>query len=232
MLASAAIVVAARSARADAPAPRRVSLGASDEPVVETIGEVERDRQSFAIGAEIGFGWAWVKGIPNAGSPFLALTPTFDVGLSPGGARRPWSAQVFVSISLTPEVIAGSLASFPDRFNRLGASLIYRPESGTFDHQWLSFGWGAVSTGSATYIPPTTVANVNGTSNATVLATPGHYVNSSLPVRPLVQIGVGLYEFTSERARIGVALDVPVEVSSAPGFAAIVSLYAQIGRAH
>jgi hypothetical protein len=228
--------VRARAEASEAPSTdaqiRRVSAGESGDPITETVGEVDRDRQAFALGAEIGVGWAWVSGIPNAGTPFLTLTPTFDVGLSPGGARKPWSAQFFVSVALMPDIVGRKFAaSYPDRFTRLGVSLMYRPDSGRFDHQWLSVGWGIASTSTGAYTPAQ-VAHVDPLTGAFVPASGPSVTSTTLPIRPLLEVGVGLYEMTSTRSRIGIALDVPVEVSSVPGIAAIVSIYGQIGRSN
>jgi hypothetical protein len=177
--------------------------------VVDLTPEQELDPQRFAVGGDAGLGWLTSKG-SGAGQAALDFALTFAFGLGPGGARVPWTIEAFAAFALTGSTFRGGNASGagnPDRFTELGARLVYRFPEGALQGSWLSAGAGIVFS---------SWGDPNGAHGD---VSPGG----------LVDLGVGVHEWVSRRARLGIAFRVPVQLSAHPGIGGLGVFYAQIG---
>jgi hypothetical protein len=177
--------------------------------IVDLTPEQELDPQRFSVGGDAGLGWLTNRG-SGAGQSSLNFAVAVAFGLGPGGAHEPWSVETFVAFALTYSTIRGT-SSDPNRFTELGGRLVYRLPDGPLAHRWVSLGAGlAFSSWGA---PGYDVGRPHGS------ITPG----------ALVEVGVGVYELLMRRARIGIALRVPIQLSAHPGIGTLGVFYAQIG---
>ncbi|GAC1393709.1 MAG: hypothetical protein NVSMB47_01480 [Polyangiales bacterium] len=149
---------------------------------------------------------------------------TFEAGLGPGGARAPWSVQAFVSFAITRASLASDVQVFPDRWTEVGVRAIYRgmPGSGLLDGRWLSLGLGAVWTGWGTC--------AHGSELAALQAA-GAPACTAVDIAPggLIDVGVGVQEWSTRFARYGFGVRAPFELSSHWGWGAVAFFYAQLG---
>lgn len=177
--------------------------------IIDLTPEQEVDPQRFSVGGDAGLGWLTNRG-SGAGQPSLNFAVAVAFGLGPGGAHEPWSIEAFAAFALTYSTIRGTSGD-PNRFTELGARLVYRLPDGPLAHRWVSLGAGiAFSSWGA----------------------PGHEVGrprGDITPGALVDLGVGVYEVLMRRARIGVALRVPIQLSAHPGIGTLGVFYAQIG---
>jgi hypothetical protein len=187
--------------------PLRKHRPDATEIEVVTIGEdTPPDRQRRAFGIALGGAWMTNKGSNGAGSANLALS--FSFGLGPGGARVPLTLEPYLGYAVTYGTGFGT-GVHPNRFTELGIKLVWRfsDELGPRWFAWLSTGGGAVWT-STRPNPDRPKGNI----------APG----------AVVDLGVGVYEWTGRRSRLGVAVRSPIQLSSNPGFAVMGLLYAQL----
>ncbi len=216
---------------ADEPAPpAKKSLRRPVEPPVEV--EVvdltgDRDPQFFALGAHIGGGYLWNNKSIGQGAGHAALT--FAFGLGPNGARVPWTLEPYAAFAITYGAVLEK-GGHPNRFTEIGARIVYRGEQGLLAHRWLSLGGGLVWTSqrpSSGFLSPGREC-FNDPDKATAA---GLDCSEKQGISPalLVDLGVGLQEWTTRRARFGFALRTPLQISSAPGFAAFLTVYGQVG---
>ncbi len=197
---------AATSAAAPSPA---ASSSASAEPEVEIVDLSETpqtDRQGLAAGVIIGLGGASTIGSAGV-TPLLQIGLAIDVGLGRAMARVPWTLESWFSFSVTADELAGSaqVSQWPDRFTELGARVRYTFPGGPLAGRWLSLGGGVAFT---SY---------------------GYAGLANNETAGLVDLGIGVQEWASRRARVGLALHVPVAVADHPGFGVFGAFYASIG---
>jgi hypothetical protein len=177
--------------------------------IVDLTPEQQIDPQRFSVGGDAGLGWLTNRG-SGVGQPSVNFAISAAFGLGPGGAHEPWSIEAFVAFALTYSTIRGTSGD-PNRFTELGARLVYRLPDGPLAHRWVSLGAGLVF--SSWGAPGTDPARARGD------VTPG----------ALVDLGIGVYEVLMRRARVGIALRVPIQLSAHPGIGTLGVFYAQIG---
>lgn len=217
--ASGSVSASASSARVDEPPIDEVEAAATrrrererrerNVEIVDLTPEQAVDPQRFSVGGDAGLGWLTNRG-SGAGQPSLNFAIAAAFGLGPGGAHEPWSIEAFAAFALTLSTIR-STGGDPNRFTELGARLVYRLPDGPLAHRWVSVGAGLVF--SSWGAPGSDPTRARGD------VTPG----------ALIDLGVGVYEILMRRARIGVALRVPIQLSAHPGIGTLGVFYAQIG---
>lgn len=199
---------------------RKVVTEPTEVELIDLTGEVDPDPQRYAVGVEAGASLLYTHG---SGAPVGAgaFAATFAFGLGPGGARVPWSIEAFAGFSVTRAALDSAVRTFPDRFTEIGARLVYRGDHGLLEQRWLAVGaglvwssYGTCSTGSA--LDPST-------GNVTCIDA------HSISPGALLDLGVGMQEWTSRSARYGIAVRAPFELSAHWGFAAMATFYAQLG---
>lgn len=212
------------------PPPAKKSLrkpppGPVEVEVVD-LTEAERDPQFFALGAHLGGGF--LANTRGGGQSALHSAITFDFGLGPGGKRVPWTLEPWAAFAITYGVLFEK-GGHPNRFTEIGVRVVYRFEQGFFANRWLSLGAGAVWTSRR----PSSgfLGDKRCFVNEDAATAAGYDCSVKQGISPglLVDIGVGLHEFTTRRIRWGFALRTPIQISSTPGFAAFATIYAQVG---
>ncbi len=180
-----------------------------DVEIVDLTPEQDLDPQRFSVGGDLGCGWLTNRG-SGAGQASLNVALAVAFGLGAGGAHEPWSIEAFAAFALTLATIR-TVNGDPNRLTELGARLVYRVPEGPLAHRWASIGAGLVF--SSWGAPSDALDRPRGD------ITPG----------ALVDFGVGVHEWLSRRARFGIALRVPIQLSAHPGIATLGVFYAQIG---
>ena len=215
---------AAIDAVASPPPLRRHHDAPVEVQIIDLTDGPEPDPQALAIGVSGG-----VAGLRTRGSSGVTAAAdfsfTFDVGLGAGGARVPWSLQAFASFAITRATLSSDVQVFPDRWTEIGVRAVYRgaPGSGLLDGRWLSLGlggvwtsWGSCGQGSDLVV----MDPINGP-----VCTSRH----ELAPAGLIDVGVGVQEWSTRFARYGFGVRAPFELSSHWGWGAVAFFYAQLG---
>ena len=225
--ASASVTSTASASPSSTPLRRKVEEPTEVE-IIDLSDEPEPDAQAFAIGLQAGGGALHTNGSEDKVVPAADFSFTFDLGLGPGGARVPWTLEPFVAFAITRASLSSTVNVFPDRWTEIGARIVWRGE-GSLDHHWFSFGLGAVWTsyGSCAHDPSQQADPTTG--NLACLPKGDLPAKTDLTPALLVDVGVGLYEWTARFARYGFLLRAPVEISGHPGVGGIFAFYAQVG---
>jgi hypothetical protein len=199
--------------------------------VVEIVDltEDDRDPQRFAVGGQLGGGWMTNRGSKGAALADFALT--FDFGLGSGGARVPWSLEPYVAFAVTRGTDIGQGVN-PNRFTEIAVRLVHRfPSGGLLEHQWIGLGGGLVwtSTEASSGYRGTQPCRLD--KAAAEAAGADCSTNPNIAPGALVDVSLGIWEWTVRRARWGIGARVPLQFSSNPGFGGIAFVYAQVGTA-
>lgn len=216
--------VAASSSSAPAPAHRRRHEEPVEVELIDLTDGPQPDPQALAVGLTAGPAVFHTRGSQGV-SAAADFSFTFEAGLGPGGARAPWSVQAFVSFAVTRASLASDVQVFPDRWTEVGVRAIYRgiPGSGLLDGRWLSLGLGAVWTSWGSCEAGSDLVVVN--SLGFVECTSRHEIAPG----GLIDVGVGLQEWSTRFARYGFGVRAPFELTSHWGWGAVAFFYAQLG---
>lgn len=196
------------------------------EVEVVDLTEGAVDPQRLAVGPQIGGGWMTNQGSKGAG--FVDVALAVDIGLGAGGARVPWSLEPYFAFAVTYGTGLGA-GVHPNRFTEIGARIVYRFPGGPLDGSWLSLGGGLVWTstkpssgylGSAPCKRDQAAAEAQGLSCAD---------DGDIAPGGLIDVGIGVREWTTRRARVGFGVRAPLQLSSNPGFGVLGFFYAQVG---
>lgn len=218
---------------APAPAAPKKSLRkprpeVTEVEVVDLTGD--RDPQFFALGAHIGGGY--LNNVASgSGQGAAHSSVVFNFGLGPNGARVPWTLEPFLGFSIAYGVLAEK-GGHPNRFTEIGTRLVYRGETGLLSQRWLAFGLGLVwtsRTASSGFRDPSRLCFSDPDAGSAAGLDCSH--NTGINPALLVDLGVGLHEWTVRRARWGIALRTPLQISHTPGLAVLLSFYGQVGTA-
>ena len=216
--ASASAAASASSSPSSPPPLRRKTEEPTEVEIIDLSDEPEPDAQAFAIGLQAGPALFHTNGSEDKVVPAADFSFTFDLGLGPGGARVPWTLEPFVAFALTRASLSSTVNVFPDRWTEIGARIVWRGQ-GSFDGHWLSFGLGGVWTSYGR------CGDVVLDPNNNLVCTERHDLTPAL----LVDLGVGLQEWTTRIARYGFTLRAPIEISGHPGIGGVLAFYAQVG---
>ncbi len=209
-----------------APPLRKPRPTVTEVEVVDITEGTPIDPQRFAVGLQLGGGWMTNRG--SNGAAFADASLTVDVGLGAGGARVPWSLQPYFAFAVTYGTGLGS-GVHPNRFTEIGARIVYRFPGGPLDGSWLSLGGGLVWTStkpSSGYLGANPCKRDVAAAEAQGLSCAN---DGEIAPGGLVDVGIGVREWTSRRGRIGIGLRAPFQLSSNPGFGVLGFFYAQVG---
>ncbi|GAC1352647.1 MAG: hypothetical protein NVSMB1_17620 [Polyangiales bacterium] len=204
--------------------------------IVTLPGDPEYDRQRFAVGLEAGPAYFMTSG--SRGEPAADFSIVGEYGLGPYGARVPWTAEIFASFAVmrTSLITLSEQGKHPNRFTAGGARIIYRGTRGWLDGRWISVGAGVVLTSwdRPDSLTPAMRAVCSSTSSEdaaarNALGPSGCALPDTSLFGGLVDVGVGIQEWTSRFARYGIGARVPIELSAHPGIGAVAFFYAQLG---
>jgi hypothetical protein len=204
--ASTASSASTTSAPPPSPSSSAPPLRRHEEPtevqIIDLTDEPEPDPQAFAIGLQAGGGVFHTKHGDTI-EPAADFAFTFDLGLGPGGAHIPWTLEPFASFALTRASFSGTIDATPDRWTEIGVRLVWRGE-GALEGHWLSLGVGGVWTSYNSKFERS-CAFLASAAPCTETA----YQKLQLSPAPLVEIGVGIKEWTARVARYGFMVRAP-----------------------
>jgi hypothetical protein len=220
---------ASPSTSASPPASATATTGEPAEiEVIDLTPEPERDPQRYAVGAQVGAMWMTNRGSGHGtGALDFALVGTF--GLGSGGARVPFSLDVWVGAAIAHKLLSldPSEETSPNRFTEMGVRLVYHREpSGAFS--WFSLGGGLVWTTTRQFNDDRYDSICN---DLTAAKNAGVACGGRGLIAPaaLYDVGFGIYESISHLKRAGVAIRFPGQISRFPGIGAVLYVYGQIG---
>ncbi len=219
LLLTIALLIASAAVTTEARAAPRKPAEPTEVEVVDLSEDVRPDPQGIAAGAQLGGGWYTNRG-SRPGVPGLGASITTAFGLGPRGARVPLSLEPWISF-MVPLV-----DGHPNRFTEVGVRVLWR-FTGILDGHWLSLGTGLVFTSTR----PSAGYSKLCVDNPPQAAAAGADCSESGEITPgwLIDVGLGVKEWTLRGMRVGIGARVPFQVSSHPGLGVLGFFYAQIG---